>query len=78
MDGMLNRRDVLGGMGALMPLARSVLAQSAAGAAQNQTTPYRKVVLQPFDYNGVTLRPSLWQKQAAAGRDFYFGLSNDD
>ena len=35
-------------------------------------------MLEPFDYSGVTLRPSPWQRQAAAGRDFYLGLSNDD
>ena len=79
MDARLNRRDLLG-MGALMPLAQSMLAaQSADGAAAgNKTTPYRKVVLEPFDYTGVTLRQSPWQRQASAGRDFYFGLSNDD
>ncbi len=74
MDSTLNRRDLLG-MGALMPLAQSMLAQSTDG---HKTTPYRKVVLEPFDYAGVTLRQSPWQKQALAGRDFYYGLSNDD
>ena len=83
MDARLNRRDLLG-MGALMPLAQSILTAQSMGqgtdgpAAGNKTTPYRKVVLEPFDYSGVTLRPSLWQRQASAGRDFYFGLSNDD
>jgi DUF1680 family protein len=75
----MNRRDLLG-MGALMPLTQSMLpAQNAEiTSAGNKRTPYKKVVLDPFDYTGVTLRPSPWQKQASAGRDFYYGLSNDD
>jgi uncharacterized protein len=79
MDARLNRRELLG-VGALMPLAQSMLtAQSAeSAAAGNQTTPYRKVVLEPFDYTGVTLRQSTWQRQVSSGRDFYYGLSNDD
>jgi DUF1680 family protein len=79
MDARLNRRDLLG-MGALLPLAQNMLAaQSAESTAPgNQTTPYRKVVLQPFDYTGVTLRQSPWQQQVSSGRDFYYGLSNDD
>jgi DUF1680 family protein len=72
MNTDLNRRDFVRAMAASMPLAQSAL------AAQTNTTPYQTVVLHPFDYTGVTLRPSPWQKQAAAGRDFYFGLSNDD
>lgn len=68
---MVNRRELLG-MGALLPLAQSVM------AAPDKTTPNQKVVIEPFDYTGVTLRPSPWQRQAAAGRDFYYELSNDD
>jgi len=88
MDEKLSRRDFLGTMGSaaaasvvMTPLALSVpAAQNTRGAtaALGKTTPYRKVVLEPFDYAGVTLRQSLWQRQAMAGRDFYFGLSNDD
>ena len=79
MDERLSRRDFLGTVGALAPLAQSALAAPAAeDAAPAGTTPNKHVVLEPFDYAGVTLRPSRWQRQAAAGRDFYFGLSNDD
>lgn len=78
MDEKLGRRGFLGALGALAPLARGVLAQNAGGAAAGKTTPYQKVVLEPFDYEGVTLRPSVWQRQALSGRDFYLGLSNDD
>jgi DUF1680 family protein len=59
-------------MGALLPLAQSVM------ASPDKTTPSQKVVIEPFDYTGVTLRPSPWQRQASAGRDFYYELSNDD
>jgi DUF1680 family protein len=44
----------------------------------SESTPYRKVALEPFDYAGVTLRQSRWQLQSASARDFYAGLSNDD
>ena len=88
MDEKLSRRDFLGTMGsaaaasvALTPLAQSVpAAQNTRGAAAvlSRTTPYQKVVLEPFDYAGVTLRQSPWQRQASAGRDYYLSLSNDD
>jgi DUF1680 family protein len=77
MSERLGRRDFLGTLGALAPLAQSALKAQSAEAASG-TTPHKKVVLQPFDYSGVTLRPGLWQRQASAGRDFYLGLSNDD
>jgi uncharacterized protein len=77
MNEKLGRRDFLGAVGALAPLAQSVLKAQSADAASG-TTPYKKIVLQPFDYSGVTLRPGMWQRQASAGRDFYLGLSNDD
>ena len=34
--------------------------------------------LEPFDYRGVRLRPSRWQGQYAAGREFYLGVPDDD
>jgi uncharacterized protein len=81
MDEKLSRRNFLGTVGALAPLAQSVaVAQEtpSAAAVSSKTTPYKKVLLQPFDYTGVTLRKSIWQQQASEGRDFYLGLSNDD
>jgi DUF1680 family protein len=79
MDGKLSRRNFLGTVGALAPVAQGlVAAQNTGGGATGKTTPYRKVVLEPFDYTGVTLGESLWKRQATAGRDFYYGLSNDD
>jgi len=87
MDEKLSRRDFLGTMGsaaaasmAMTPLAQGMPAvqDKRVSAALNKTTPYRKVVLEPFDYAGVALRQSYWQRQASSGRDFYLGLSNDD
>ncbi len=73
---------------ALAPPGPSVLnaqgPQAAAGGAASAPTgelklsPFARVVLKPFDYSGVKLRPSRWQRQASAGRDFYMGLSDDD
>ncbi len=34
--------------------------------------------LEPFDYQGVRLGSSRWQRQYRAGRDVYFGVSDDD
>jgi DUF1680 family protein len=69
----ITRRTFLGAIAAAAPLAQNISAQTGPAIS-----PYNKVVLHPFDYSGVTLRASLWQKQASAGRDFYVGLSNDD
>jgi DUF1680 family protein len=66
---------------AFSPLGQSVLAaRNAAGAAAAaaKASPYAKVVLWPFDYQGITLRESFWQRQVLTGRDFYMSLSDDD
>lgn len=78
MDGRLSRRGFLGTVGALAPFARGALSAQSNDAENPKATPYRKVLLEPFDYAGVTLRQSRWQRQSFAGRDFYVGLSNDD
>jgi DUF1680 family protein len=74
------RRGFLELVGTLAPLAPTVLAAQTTSDSETRakTTPHRRTVLDPFDYSGVTLGPSLWQRQASSGRDFYFGLSNDD
>lgn len=77
MDERLGRREFLGAAGTLAPLVQGVL--SAQGVeTPARTTPYRRVAIEPFDYSGVRLRPSFWQRQATAGRDYYLGVSNDD
>ena len=80
MADKLGRRDFLGAAGALTPMVQRVLSAqtTSAAAAASKTTPYKKVAIEPFDYTGVTLRQSRWQRQAAAGRDYYLSLSNDD
>jgi len=88
MDKKLSRRDFLGTMGSaaaasaalISGTAKASTAQTAPVVAKalNKTTPHQKVVLETFDYSGVSLGPSFWQRQASAGRDFYLGLSNDD
>jgi uncharacterized protein len=50
----------------------------AAYLVARQPTALSRVKLEPFDYRGVRLRASPWQRQYAAGRDFYAGLSDDD
>jgi hypothetical protein len=75
MDDKLGRRDFLGAAGLLTPLVQSVLtAQSVGSNVPDKTTPYRKVVIEPFDYTGVTLGQSFWQRQASSGRDYYLSL----
>jgi hypothetical protein len=37
-----------------------------------------RMALEPFDYRGVTMKPSRWQRQYADARDFYFNIPNDD
>ena len=91
MNANMSRRKFLSAVGtaaasvAMSPVSpRPLSSQNVAGrtggvsVAAAKASPFVKVVLWPFDYQGVTLRESRWQKQAAAGRDFYMSLSNDD
>lgn len=34
--------------------------------------------MEPFDYQGVSLRPSRWRTQYLSARDFHLSVSNDD
>ena len=70
MASEMDRRDFLASTPAAMFLASNMINQQspATGAA----------TIEPFDYQGVRLRPSRWKEQSDAARDFYFGLSNDD
>ena len=73
----MTRRDFLGSMA----MASAALASGAALGAlppDAGTASSGKILLQSFDFVGVKLRPSRWQKQYADARDFYLGLSNDD
>jgi DUF1680 family protein len=84
---MTNRREFLGTTGkaaaaaALAPLMQTALGAHqamATDAGDGKTTPGLRVVLSPFDYQGVKLLHSPWQKQYASAREFYMSLSDDD
>jgi hypothetical protein len=84
-DHNLDRRGFLGTLGtaaasvALAPRAQGnpVEPRSPAGNAP-RITPKGKLILQPFDYCGVTLGPSHWQRQFQSARDYYLAVSDDD
>ncbi len=50
----------------------------AAYALSSTAAKLEPAKLDAFDYQGVRLLPSRWQSQVKAGRDFYFGVENDD
>ncbi len=70
---MTRRRFLAATAGALaaLPLRQSAGAETSGHAPG-------AVLLEPFDYTGVTLKPSRWQRQYAEARDFYFEIPNDD
>ena len=77
----MTRREFLGTMAAasaVLSTAGMLGASPEVPASNGGATLSGKLVLLPFDYSGVRLRPSRWQKQYNAARDFYLGLSNDD
>ncbi len=41
-------------------------------------TPGGKIALSSFDYRGVTLGPSRWQRQYQGARDYYLGVPEDN
>src|SRR5215469_6416190 len=68
------RRDFL----KAAPVAAYAMTQIAKGAIVKAPTASAQIKIEPFDYRGVKLRESLWQKRYQAVRDFYFGVSDDD
>jgi DUF1680 family protein len=77
----ISRRKFLA-TAAVAPLALSGLAESLAraqtsgGAGEIKLS--GKITLFPFDYRGVKLGSSRWQKQYESARNFYMGVSDDD
>ena len=70
-----------------LPRRKFLLAGAAIGAAaihpfSTQTsaadTSAAKLAVEPFDYDGVRLLDSPWQKQYQAARDFYLAIPDDD
>ena len=74
MNPQMPRRDIL----KTAPVAAYAVARIAEGAVLKAPAAAARVKIEPFDYRGVTLRESRWQKQYQAARDFYFGVSDDD
>ncbi len=80
MDSDMDRRDFL----ASVPAAAFILMQATRGAAPAASglmaagAPGAVTKLEPFDYDGVRLLEGRWQQQYQAGRDRYFGVSDDD
>lgn len=73
----ITRRDFLGSVSIA---SAAIVCGAAFGAATSGagTSLTGKVLLHSFDFTGVKLRPSRWQKQYAEARNFYLSLSNDD
>ena len=69
----MDRRDFLASTPAAMFLATNMINQQSPAAGSRSAA-----TIEPFDYQGVRLRPSRWKEQSDAARDFYFGLSDDD
>ena len=81
MSNTMNRRDFLGTVGAVAAgsVAMGPFAQAApAPQATRGTGAAARIMLRPFDYQGVSLGPGRWQKQYQSARDFYAGVSDDD
>jgi uncharacterized protein len=75
MKTQMPRRDFL----KAAPVAAYAVTQVARGdVALQSPAPASRIKIEPFDYRGVRLRDSRWQKQYQSARDFYFGVSNDD
>ena len=60
------------------PVAAYALSQASAPTPRSRETAGAALKLEPFNYRGVTLRASPWQKQYQSARDFYLGVANDD
>jgi len=85
MSEYVSRRDFLGtAAAAASSLAFAPLAGAGPAAAEilargaGRLEPPGRIVLRPFDYQGVDLGPSRWQEQHASARDFYYQVSDDD
>ena len=71
---LITRRDFV----KVAAVAGSALAFPAANAQAEAKEDLSANKIWPFDFQGVKLGPSRWQKQFQSARDFYFGVSNDD
>jgi DUF1680 family protein len=84
-ENVISRRKFLA-TAAAVPIAMSPLAETLAGAVSSASSTASagkvrlagKIVISPFDYQGVTLGPSRWQKQYESARNYYLAVSDDD
>ena len=74
MKNQMPRRDFL----KAAPLAAYAVAQIAKGDPISSPAAPAKLKIEAFDYRGVKLLASRWQKQFQAARDFWLGLPEDD
>ncbi len=75
MSGLtIPRRDfLLAGSAA----AAGIALARASGAIGSEESALR-LRIETFDYQGVKLHPSRWQRQYKSARDFYMGVADDD
>jgi len=74
MDRRTHRRDFLKSV----PLAAGMLANAARVPGAQASGSSSRIRLESFDFDGVRLRESAWQKRYQAARDYYFAVSDDD
>jgi len=81
MSSSLRRREFL----KVASAAPFILAETARGHFPGAPAPALKpldisplIKLAPFNYRGVRLLESRWQKQYQSARDYYYGVSDDD
>lgn len=72
MDDRMLRRDFL----KAGPVAAGIVARSMRAAPPAPSD--ARILIAPFNYEGVRLRDSRWRQQYQAAREFYLGLSDDD
>ena len=60
------------------PIAAYAVARAVKGAPLDRSVSSDKIKLEPFEYRGVRLRESRWQKQCEAAHDFWLQLPEDD
>jgi len=71
MDHPILRRSFL----KAAPAAAGWLAHAAQEPAASGSA---RILIEPFDYQGVRLLDSPWQRQVRQARDYYFALADDD
>jgi uncharacterized protein len=61
-----------------VPVAAWAVTRAAKSFAADTPSGAAKLVIEPFNYDGVKLLSSRWQRQSQAARDFWMSLSEDD